>query len=142
MLFISIMFDQEIFDELCSLIENGGKVRESAMKAAKKYETTTSRLLKWFYAKNPHLKHNRNSCLSEQQEEQLIYAVIAMSHLNLDWSVKQLVDPVQTMFSIKISLTSAWRFMERHKDVNDILMYITNEQDMEDDDNLYGYSDG
>src|SRR3990167_1794319 len=82
-LFISIMFDQEIFDELCSLIENGGKVRESAMKVAKKYETTTSRLLKWFYAKNPHLKHNRNSCLSEQQEEQLIYAMIAMSHVNL-----------------------------------------------------------
>ena len=111
------MFDQEIFDELCSLIKNGGKVRESAMKVAKKYETTTSRLLKWFYAKNPHLKHNRNSCLSEQQEEQLIYAMIAMSHVNLDWSVKQLMDAVQTMFGFKISLQTGYRFMEQHKDV-------------------------
>ena len=106
------MFDQEIFDELCSLIENEGGLWESAMKVAKKYKTTSSRLVKWFYERNPHLKHNRNRALSEQQEEQLVYAVIAMSHLNLDWSVKQVVDAVQTMFSIKISLTSAWRFME------------------------------
>ena len=117
MSFLSIMFDQEIFDELCSLIEKGGEVWESAMKVAKKYKTTSSRLVKWFYERNPHLKHHRNRALSEEQEEQLIYAMIAMSHVNLDWSVKQLVDAVKTMFGFKISLQTGYRFMEQHKDV-------------------------
>lgn len=111
------MFDESIFFELCQLIDDGGEVRSSADITAKKYGTTTSRLLKWFYERRLPLKSHRNSLLSNRQEMQLVYATIAMSHVNLDWSARDLQSAVKTMFGIEVSLGWAYVFFGRNSNV-------------------------
>ena len=111
------MFDESIFFELCQLIDDGGEVRSSADITAKKYGTTTSRLLKWFYERRLPLKSHRNSLLSNRQEMQLVYATIAMSHVNLDWSARDLQSAVKTMFGIKVSLGWVYVFFGRNSNV-------------------------
>jgi hypothetical protein len=109
------MFQQNIYDEFCKLIQNGEDIRKSALNVAKRHNTTPSRILKWYYSERPPSAQHMNSTLSNEQEEQLYYAAQAMSRVNLDWSVQQVKEAVKTMFDIEISLTTAWRFLRKYK---------------------------
>jgi hypothetical protein len=110
------MFDEEIFQELCDLIENGQEVVTSAAIIAKKYHCSKARLLNWFYARRPDSKRSANFTLSDEEEEQLLFAAQSMSSLNMDWSAKQVKDAVLTMFEKEISMSTARRFIEHRKD--------------------------
>ena len=111
------MFDEEIYEEYLALIKDGGEIVESSELLSKKYGVTASSIRGWYYARHAPTKYHQQSALSEDQEEQLLYAVLAMSHVDLDWSVAEVQKAAKTMFGVDLSHTSAWRFQTRHKDV-------------------------
>ena len=81
---------------------------------SKKYGITASSICGWYYERHAATKYHRNSELSEKHEEQLFYAILTMSSVDLDWSIKEMQKAAKTMFGIDFSHTSAWRFKDHH----------------------------
>ena len=111
------MFDEEIFQEYVSLLEDGGEVVKSSELLSKKYNVTASAIRGWYYERRLPTEYHRGSALTEEQEEQLLYAILATSHVNLDWSIVEVQKAAKTMFGVDFSSSSAGRFKTRHKDV-------------------------
>ena len=101
-------------EELWEVVEGGGKLWENVKVLSKVHDVPAATIVRWFYAAHPKKKCHQNAALSDEQEEQLVFAALAMSHENLDWSAKQLKEAVATMFDIKISLSWTYEFLARH----------------------------
>jgi hypothetical protein len=109
------MIPQKILDELIEQVERGEQVVESAKIIAKKHGMSHSRLLKWFFVAHPNRGHHRKRVLTELQEEQLKYALLAVSSMNMDWTIRQMQDAAMTMFGVKLHRSAADRFKKRHR---------------------------
>jgi len=107
---------EEIVSQLWEAVQNGGKIWENAQKLSKKTSVPSSTIVRWYYEAHPRTNTHSNSLLSEEQEQQLLYATLAMSHVNLDWTVPQIVDAADIMFGIKMSPSSGFCFLTRHRD--------------------------
>ena len=89
----------------------------SADYIAKKYATTSSQILKWYYAARLPSEKHMNSTLSHEQEEQLVISATAMSLTNHDWSALDVKGAVEKMFGIQTSLGWAYDILKWHKSV-------------------------
>ena len=77
---------------------------------AKKYDTTPSQLLKWYYASCPATSKHMNSDLSQAEEEQFLYAATALSLSNLDWSVQDVIKAVKDVWYQNFADMVIWLF--------------------------------
>lgn len=109
------MVPLEIIDELCEMVESGEKLKESARIISRNYGFSVAVLTKWYYRRKPKSEHHGNQCLSEDQEEELLFAVLTVSLANMDWSVIQLRSAVKSMFGVEISIATAYRFSKKHR---------------------------
>jgi Uncharacterized conserved protein len=107
---------EEIVDELVKAIEKGGKLTANAKRLAKKHNITAARILSWYYQDRPAIQHHGNCSLTFEQEQQLLYSIIAMSNSNLDWTISQTQDFAKMIFDVQMTTSSAHRFLKRHAD--------------------------
>ena len=105
---------EEIVSELRERIENGGKMWENARGLGKKYGVAPGTIVRWYYATYPKSECHGNATLSPEEEEQLALACLAMSHVNLDLSIAQIIDAAKSFFNVDLSSSSAYCFKDHH----------------------------
>jgi len=110
------MDQEKILEELLQGVENGKKLTAEAERLAKKHGITKSRILSWYYQAQPSPVHHGSCVLTQAQEQQLLYSVISMSDSNLDWTISQTQDFANLIFGIKLTKSSAHRFLQRHRE--------------------------
>ena len=54
--------------------------------------------------------------MTSQENKILLYALIAVSNNNLDWTLKQTQETIEVMFQKEVSLSTVHRFKEAHKE--------------------------
>ena len=84
---------------------------------SQKHSIPFGTIWQWYYDEKSTSSHNGISTLTEEQEEQLLYAVQAVSAVNLDWEIAQLQEATRVMFGVKMSQAAAYRFKEKHSDI-------------------------
>lgn len=111
------MFDEKIYEEFLSCIQNGEEIVLSSEKVSKKHNITAARILGWHYARREGSEMHANFALTTEEDEQLLYSIMAVSFINMDWTLSQIQEACVTIFDKKISTSTAWRFLDRHRDV-------------------------
>jgi hypothetical protein len=106
----------EVVQELADLIGKGKPVLASAQMLSKKHSLGKAQILAWYYQDRPQTDHHGNSSLSFDQEQQLLFSVLAMSNNNLDWTLSQTQDFAKTILGVELTVASAYRFLKRHAD--------------------------
>ena len=108
------MDNNQVFEEVEKLVSIGFSVQKAAQKVARKSKKKVPAVLSAYYRRRPQAEAHGNSSLTAHEAKILLYALIAVSGLNLDWTLKQTQEAIEVMFDKKVSLTTVHSFKVKH----------------------------
>ena len=110
------MDNNQVFEEVEKLISEGFSVQQACKKVGRKTKKKVPAVLSAYYRRHAKDESHQNSSLTDHESKILLYALLAVSNLNLDWTLKQTQEAIEVMFQKKVSLATVCRFRDHHQE--------------------------
>ena len=111
------MNSANIEEEVDKLVNNNVSVTVAFSQVARELNLTVGSVRNRYYRQGGGGENLGNRSLTPDQEKQVLYSVLGVSQVDMDWTAKQTQQMIRSVFGVTISSNWVRRFNDRHKNL-------------------------